>query len=53
MNTKAASQLLLENRDMGNRDFWYWLKPNQPASRKDANMPGSGLRSCIITFQCD
>jgi endonuclease III len=37
MNTKAASRLLLKNRDVNNREFWYWLKPNQPASKKDAN----------------
>jgi len=37
MNTRAVSQLLLKNRGGETIDFWYWLKPNQTASKKDAN----------------
>jgi hypothetical protein len=37
MDTQVVSQLLLQNRGKEMRDFWYWMKPNQPISKKDAN----------------
>jgi endonuclease III len=37
LNTQKVLQLLLKNRGGEDSDFWYWLKPNQLVSRKDAN----------------
>ena len=50
MNTKArnVAQILLENRDGEDTDFWYWLRPNQPVSQKDAN---KFLLASILDYQ--
>lgn len=34
---QTTSLLLLENRSDVNDDFWYWLKPSQRASKREAN----------------
>ena len=34
---QIISQLLIKNRENADPEFWVWLKPNQPISKKDAN----------------
>ncbi len=50
MNETAQkiSQLLLKNQPKLEADFWYWLKPNQPPSKKDAN---KFFLACILDYQ--
>ena len=45
---QAVAQVLLKNRGGEDPDFWGWLKPNQPASMKDAN---KFLLAAILDFQ--
>src|SRR5438093_13009704 len=50
MNEAAQkiSQLLLRNGPKLDVDFWYWLKPNQQPSLKDAN---KFFLACILDYQ--
>ncbi|MBL1130798.1 MAG: hypothetical protein D8M54_20165 [Chloroflexi bacterium] len=45
---QTTSLLLLENRGGENSDFWYWLKPGQAASKKDAN---KFMLAAILDYQ--
>ena len=45
---QAVAQILLKNRGGEDRDFWGWLKPNQPASMRDAN---KFLLASILDYQ--
>lgn len=35
--TQKVAQMLLKNRGPEDKEFWAWLRPNQPTSMKDAN----------------
>lgn len=46
--TQEVAQILLKNRGGEDPEFWVWLKPNQPASMKDAN---KFLLASILDYQ--